>query len=148
MIFLCLILYAFIDSLCQEKYDDMEKVDEENKQQQNTSKGRLLALGSDPWLLFVHGKNEAKHTIYKISDNDYHVKSITCMREKYVRASYHGWMVLESMYSDDCCLFNPASMEEIQLSPLESSFYHHICVLSSPLAAHCCSLLIPKKMKE
>ncbi|KAM7469657.1 hypothetical protein LguiA_007840 [Lonicera macranthoides] len=123
--------------LCaRKKYEDMG-----NKQQRTITKEQLPALGSDPWLVFIHGKKNEKHTIYKISDNKYHAKSIRCMREKYVLASYHGWMVLAGMYSDDCCLFNPTTGEKILLPPLEITLEYHACVLSLPPSDPCCTLL-------
>ncbi|KAM7473971.1 hypothetical protein LguiB_021214 [Lonicera macranthoides] len=54
----------------------------------------------------------------------------------------------ERTKQNDCCLFNPTSMEKIQLPPWETSFYFDACVLSLPPSDPSCILLFITNSEE
>ena len=107
----------------------MEK--ENNKEQRPTySKFPSLAQ-SQPWLVFVHGKNRQRQTFFNILEGRYYVKIIPEMRNKRICSSCHGWLVLKDLNSQDCFFLNPMTLEKIQLPSLHG-FKMQSCNLSSP----------------
>ncbi|KAF8378533.1 hypothetical protein HHK36_029876 [Tetracentron sinense] len=90
----------------------------------------LPASLPSPCLVFSHGKRNRSQTFFSIPKGQYCVKSIPELQQNLICTCSHGWLVMLAFYSDDCFLWNTASMEKIKLPPLKS-FSHRACVLSS-----------------
>ncbi|KAF8017059.1 hypothetical protein BT93_H2312 [Corymbia citriodora subsp. variegata] len=87
---------------------------------------------SCPWLVICHGWEVQRQTFYDILEDRHYTKIIPDLRNKRIRAtSSREWLFLEDQYSDDCCLWNPASLEKIRLPPLEDLACSY-CFFSSP----------------
>ncbi|KAL3829787.1 hypothetical protein ACJIZ3_018589 [Penstemon smallii] len=84
-----------------------------------------------PWLLTSYGVGNDKHSFYNVVENRFHVTSIPELRGKYICASTYGWLVLVNP-SGDCCIWNPESMEKIELPNLPYPLDYTNCVLSKP----------------
>ncbi|XP_026412744.1 uncharacterized protein LOC113308499 isoform X2 [Papaver somniferum] len=107
-----------------------------------------------PWLVFPHGKEGKFQTFYNISDeNRVCNKFIPELSRKrfWQRSSFQGWLVTVCDEEDDptpnfnygdCFLWNPVSMETIQLPSvlywysLGDEYITKDCVLSSPPQRH------------
>ncbi|KAI3849663.1 hypothetical protein MKW98_026577 [Papaver atlanticum] len=102
-----------------------------------------------PWLVFPHGKEGKFQTFYNISDENRACnKFIPELSRKrfWQRSSFQGWLVTVCDEEDDptpnfsygdCFLWNPVSMETIQLPSVLNWFirddhFTKDCVLSSP----------------
>ncbi|KAI3467524.1 hypothetical protein Pfo_024187 [Paulownia fortunei] len=94
-----------------------------------------------PWLLISHGQQHEKQCFYSISENRFHATSIPELCDKYVLGCAYGWLVLVDTDTDDCCLWNPVSMEKIELPQLEYSSMYNRCVLSKPPTEPDCHIL-------
>nr|GMC71311.1 F-box/kelch-repeat protein At1g57790-like [Ipomoea batatas] len=72
-----------------------------------------------PLLVYFHGKKSNTQTFYDIERDNYEVKKIPDMFNKYVGKSSHGWSVMidVNMRSGTCFLLNIASLEKIKLPP-------------------------------
>jgi hypothetical protein len=106
----------------------------------------FIAPKSYPWLIICDGKHRDRQIFYDISNNRYDKKSIPEMCNKLIYACSHGWLVLVDSNSKDCCLWNPISLEKVQLPRLESIDYR-ICTLSSSPSDPKCHILFfhPRK---
>ena len=111
------------------QYKIMEK--ENNKEQRPTYSKFPSLSQSQPWLVFVHGKNRQRQTFFNILEGRYYVKIIPEMRNKRICSSSHGWLVLKDLSSQDCFFLNPMTLEKIQLPSLHG-FKMLSCSLSSP----------------
>ncbi|KAK4730785.1 hypothetical protein R3W88_023773 [Solanum pinnatisectum] len=85
-----------------------------------------------PWLLICHGDVMQKQTFFSVSENRYYIKSISELKEKILCAYADEWLVLQSIYSNDCYLWNLISNEKIQLPPLPAKCDILKCLLSAP----------------
>ncbi|KAG8378139.1 hypothetical protein BUALT_Bualt08G0107000 [Buddleja alternifolia] len=95
-----------------------------------------------PWLLISsHGAPHAKQFFYSISEDRFHATSIPELCNKCVLASAYGWLVLVDHDTDDCCLWNPVSMDKIELPELDCSSIYNRCVLSKPPTDPECHIL-------
>ncbi|KAI3467522.1 hypothetical protein Pfo_024185 [Paulownia fortunei] len=94
-----------------------------------------------PWLLISHGQQHEKQCFYSIPENRFHATSIPELCDKYVLGCAYGWLVLVDTDTDDCCLWNPVSMEKIELPQLEYSSMYNRCVLSKPPTEPDCHIL-------
>ena len=103
-------------------------------EKQNKDSHPFIAPKSYPWLVICDGKHEERQTFFDISTNRYHIQSIPEMCNKLIYASSHGWLVLVEYKLQDCCccLWNPISLEKIQLPQLESIDYNACTLSSSP----------------
>ncbi|KAK9292361.1 hypothetical protein L1049_020327 [Liquidambar formosana] len=101
----------------------------------------------DPWLVFLHGRRGQNQTFYSLSENRYHVRNIPNMRRKCFCTSSHGWIVIVDIYSDDCFLLNPVSMDKRQL-PSAKSLTYDLCVLSSSPDDPNCIVLFIRNIKK
>ncbi|TMW80294.1 hypothetical protein EJD97_021778, partial [Solanum chilense] len=85
-----------------------------------------------PWLLICHGDLMQKQTFFNISDHRYYMRNISELKERILCAYADEWFVLESIYSNDCYLWNLVSNEKIQLPPLPAKCDIVKCLLSAP----------------
>ncbi|KAG5584127.1 hypothetical protein H5410_044561 [Solanum commersonii] len=85
-----------------------------------------------PWLLICHGDVMQKQTFFSVSENRYYIKRIPELKEKILSAYADEWLVLQSIYSNDCYLWNLISNEKIQLPPLPAKCDILNCLLSAP----------------
>jgi len=85
-----------------------------------------------PWLLICHGDVMHKQTFFSVSENRYYMKSIPELKEKTLSAYADEWLVLQSINSNDCYLWNLISNEKIQLPPLPAKCDILNCLLSAP----------------
>ncbi|WMV44541.1 hypothetical protein MTR67_037926 [Solanum verrucosum] len=85
-----------------------------------------------PWLLICHGDVMQKQTFFSVSENRYYMKSIPELKEKTLSAYADEWLVLQSISSNDCYLWNLISNEKIQLPPLPAKCDILNCLLSAP----------------
>lgn len=87
-----------------------------------------------PWLVISHGKHNQKQTFFSISENRYYPKVIPEIRNKYIWTLSYGWFLLMDHDSKDAFLWNPISMEKLQLPPVEwpSNETYGICIVTSP----------------
>ncbi|KAH0632411.1 hypothetical protein KY290_035835 [Solanum tuberosum] len=85
-----------------------------------------------PWLLICHGDVMHKQTFFSVSENRYYMKSIPELKEKTLSAYADEWLVLQSINSNDCYLWNLISNEKIQLPPLPAKCDILKCLLSAP----------------
>uniref|UniRef100_A0A2N9HT55 KIB1-4 beta-propeller domain-containing protein n=1 Tax=Fagus sylvatica TaxID=28930 RepID=A0A2N9HT55_FAGSY len=108
-------------------------------EKQNKDSHPFIAPKSYPWLVICDGKHEERQTFFDISTNRYHIQSIPEMCNKLIYASSHGWLVLVEYKLQDCCccLWNPISLEKIQLPQLESIDYNACTLSSSPSDPEC-----------
>ncbi|KAF8376665.1 hypothetical protein HHK36_031667 [Tetracentron sinense] len=86
-----------------------------------------------PWLVFAHGKRMKYQIFCSITDQKMYIRSIPEMRRKFCWASCYGWLVMCDLNMTDLFLWNPVSLEKIQLPPLLSlKSIQYNCTLSSP----------------
>ncbi|KAL3743583.1 hypothetical protein ACJRO7_018801 [Eucalyptus globulus] len=86
-----------------------------------------------PWLMICHGREFQRQTFYDISEDRRHTKMIPDLRNKFILAtSSREWLFVEDRDSDDCSLWNPASLEKIRLPPLEDLACSSCFLSSSP----------------
>ncbi|KAF8391732.1 hypothetical protein HHK36_021966 [Tetracentron sinense] len=86
-----------------------------------------------PWLGFAHGKRMKYQIFCSITDQKMYIRSIPEMRRKFCWASCYGWLVMCDLNMTDLFLWNPVSLEKIQLPPLLSlKSIQYNCTLSSP----------------
>ncbi|KAG8364308.1 hypothetical protein BUALT_Bualt19G0115200 [Buddleja alternifolia] len=85
-----------------------------------------------PWLLVSHGKQYSKQIFYSVFDKRFHTRRVPDLRDKWVLASTYGWLATMDRDTADCCLWNPASMEKIDLPFLFRPFTYKRCFLSKP----------------
>ncbi|CAN4117162.1 unnamed protein product [Withania somnifera] len=100
----------------------------------------LIRTNPHPWLVIFHGQKLQKHTFFSITENRSYETSIPELQNVIIRAYAHEWLVLEDIYSTDCCLWNPISNDKIQLPPLPYSNRLE-CLLSAPPHDPQCRLL-------
>ncbi|OMO65518.1 hypothetical protein COLO4_31188 [Corchorus olitorius] len=85
-----------------------------------------------PWLLISHGKHYQRQTFYSVSQRRYYTKLIPEMCNKKICYGSFGWYLLvDRVSSDNCLLLNLASMETIQLPPLNMKDFT-FCILTAP----------------
>lgn len=97
-----------------------------------------------PLLLISHGEWFERHLIYNISDNRCKMLDIPVLCNKKVLGSSHGWLILVGYYNtEECCLFNPVSMDIIALPPMSKifRFSHKQCILTKPPTEPDCHIL-------
>ncbi|KAH0632813.1 hypothetical protein KY284_035599 [Solanum tuberosum] len=85
----------------------------------------------DPWLVMCDGDVRQKQTFFSVSQNQYYIRRIPELKEKIIRANAVEWLVLQSIYSTDCYLWNLISNDKIQLPPLPECTILE-CLLSAP----------------
>ncbi|KAL5718604.1 hypothetical protein ACHQM5_011488 [Ranunculus cassubicifolius] len=79
---------------------------------------RSTPLVYAPSFVISHGNTYQNQTFCIPSDGSYHVRSVPEMRGMRCDGSRYGWLILQSYFSDECHLFNPVTLEKIQLPPL------------------------------
>ncbi|KAK6115050.1 hypothetical protein DH2020_007319 [Rehmannia glutinosa] len=95
-----------------------------------------------PLLLTSHEENYEKQSFYRFLENRYRTTSIPILCNKRILASTHeGWVVLVHSSNNDCCLWNPVSMEIIELPRLDKSYLYNKCILSKPPTEPDCHIL-------
>jgi hypothetical protein len=94
-----------------------------------------------PQLVICDGKQKQRQTFFDVSKDRYYTESIPEMCNKFIYACSHGWLVLVDLNFEDCFLWNPISLEKIQLPLLPESFNYHFCVLSSPPCDPTCRIM-------
>ncbi|KAF8410732.1 hypothetical protein HHK36_003269 [Tetracentron sinense] len=108
---------------------------------------RPPAPGPAPWLVIPHGKTSKDQTFYSILEPEKnYLRRIPEFRRKFCWASDHGWMVMsddEDSADDHYFLWNPVSLETIQLPPLslKTREQSYKCTLSSPPSNPDCMVL-------
>ncbi|KAL5718590.1 hypothetical protein ACHQM5_011475 [Ranunculus cassubicifolius] len=77
-----------------------------------------------PCFFISHGNTYKNQTFCIPSDGSYHVKSVPEMRGMGCRGSSYGWLIMQRYFSRECHLFNPVTLNKIQLPPLpHDTFY-------------------------
>ncbi|KAI3411210.1 Protein kinase domain-containing protein [Psidium guajava] len=95
-----------------------------------------------PWLLILHGSDGHRQTFCNITEDRYYTRKIPDMLNQRTHLTSLEWMVLEDCDSEECCLWNPSSMEKFQL-PCARGVAPDRCFLSSsPRDPHCTVFLI------
>ncbi|KAG8366540.1 hypothetical protein BUALT_Bualt17G0090500 [Buddleja alternifolia] len=102
-----------------------------------------------PWLMVSQGTELQNHCFCNISKHQYFERSIPEFCQKQVALTSYGWLALFDLNTSpvDCCLFNIASQEKIQLPPVEldpkSKGRRHLnCILSKPPNDPDCHVLL------
>ncbi|KAK4731167.1 hypothetical protein R3W88_024155 [Solanum pinnatisectum] len=85
-----------------------------------------------PWLVMCDGDVLEKQTFFSVSKNQYYMRRIPELKEKIIRAYADEWLVLESLHSSDCYLWNIISNDKIQLPPLPECKILNCALLSAP----------------
>lgn len=93
-----------------------------------------------PWLVMCDGDVRHKQTFFSVSQNQYYLRRIPELKEKLIRAHADEWLVLQSIYSSECYLWNLISNDKIQLPPLPECTILE-CLLSAPPNDPECQLL-------
>ncbi|KAF8395792.1 hypothetical protein HHK36_019743 [Tetracentron sinense] len=77
-----------------------------------------------PWLVFSHGKGGKNQMFFNILEQDKNYsRSIPEMRQKFIHASQHDWLVMSDRnFEEHCFLWNPVSLETVQLPPLKVEY--------------------------
>lgn len=96
---------------------------------------------SPPSLLISQGPLLEKHLLYNVSDNRYRVLNYPILLNRKVVECGHGWLVLLELEEDECCLFNPISMDTIALPRLEYANGYKQCILTKPPNEPDCHIL-------
>lgn len=96
------------------------------------------AQQTQPWLLMCHGRDLQRHTFYNISEDRYYTRTIPELKNKRIWASFYGWLLADDCDIDDSFLFNPTTLEKIQLPPIKE---YRACGLSKPPTDPDCHLL-------
>lgn len=103
---------------------------------------RETSESSMPLLLISHGKWFERHLIYNMLDNRCSMLNVPVLRNKKVVGYSHGWFILVGYHNtDECCLFNPISMDITPLPELEDSENHNQCILTKPPTEPDCHIL-------
>uniref|UniRef100_M0ZSA9 KIB1-4 beta-propeller domain-containing protein n=1 Tax=Solanum tuberosum TaxID=4113 RepID=M0ZSA9_SOLTU len=118
---------------------------EENKKEKY---GQPPYSAQHPWLLICHGDVMHKQTFFSVSENRYYIKSIPELKEKTLSAYADEWLVLQSINSNDCYLWNLISNEKIQLPPLPAKCDILSCLLSAPPHDSECQVIFQIKETE
>uniref|UniRef100_M0ZS32 KIB1-4 beta-propeller domain-containing protein n=1 Tax=Solanum tuberosum TaxID=4113 RepID=M0ZS32_SOLTU len=101
-----------------------------------------------PWLLICHGDVMHKQTFFSVSENRYYMKSIPELKEKTLSAYADEWLVLQSINSNDCYLWNLISNEKIQLPPFPAKCDILSYLLSAPPHDSECQVIFQIKETE
>lgn len=95
-----------------------------------------------PWLVICDGKHGQQQFFFDVTKDRYYTASIPEMFDKSIYPCSRGWLVLvDHLNSKDCYLWNPISLEKIQLPLVPESFHCDLCVLSSPPSDPTCHIL-------
>lgn len=68
-----------------------------------------------PWLLIRHGSAWHRQTFCDVSEDHYYTRIILDLCNKQIYPTSREWLVLRDWYSEECCVWNPNSMEKVQL---------------------------------
>lgn len=110
---------------------DMEKEQKKEKYAE-FDQPPFSAQQQHPWLVICHGNFLKKQTFFSVSENRYYMRDIAELKERIISAYADKWLVLESIYSNDCYLWNFSSKDKIQLPPLPDECEILKCLLSAP----------------
>lgn len=97
-----------------------------------------------PWLLILHGSAAHRQTFYNILEDHYYTRIIPDMLNQRTCPTSSEWMLLEDCDSEECCLWNPSSMEKVQLPRARGIVYDCCFLSSSPGDPHCTIFLVDK----
>ncbi|KAJ4844852.1 hypothetical protein Tsubulata_021830 [Turnera subulata] len=113
---------------------------EKGEEEERPSRLQPPALGTNPWLVYSHGKRYRNQSFYDVSGGSCHLKSIPEMRNKLIWNYSYGWLILSHASKDgttlpkkdrDCSLLNLISMQNIKL-PRMTNFATSYVLLSRP----------------
>ncbi|KAG8370539.1 hypothetical protein BUALT_Bualt14G0128100 [Buddleja alternifolia] len=90
-------------------------------------------------LLLISQKE--KQFFYNILDNRFHTINIPELRNKYILTSAFGWLILVDINTEDCYLWNPVSLDKIELPELTCPLTYNKCHLSKPPTEPDCHIL-------
>ncbi|WCJ33976.1 hypothetical protein M5689_015303 [Euphorbia peplus] len=83
-----------------------------------TEEDMELGTPLHPWLLIQDATDKCKLIYYDVSEKKYYKKMIPDMENKEVCSSSYGWFILKDCALKVYYLFNPITLEMIQLPPL------------------------------
>ncbi|KAJ4833663.1 hypothetical protein Tsubulata_009030, partial [Turnera subulata] len=66
----------------------------EGEEEERPSQLKPPALGTNPWLVYSHGKRYRNQSFYDVSGGSYHLTSIPEMRNKLIWNCSYGWLIL------------------------------------------------------
>uniref|UniRef100_M0ZS33 KIB1-4 beta-propeller domain-containing protein n=1 Tax=Solanum tuberosum TaxID=4113 RepID=M0ZS33_SOLTU len=101
-----------------------------------------------PWLVICFGGELENQTFFSVSEDRYYMRHIPELKEKIIRAYADEWLLLESIYSSDCYLWNLISNDKIHLPPLPTECEIMMCLLSAPPHDPECQILFLIKETE
>ncbi|KAL3631555.1 hypothetical protein CASFOL_024539 [Castilleja foliolosa] len=94
-----------------------------------------------PFILTIRYWQHGKYLIYRPVDGESRIMCTQILVNKYVVASAYGWLVLMDQIEEDCCVWNPSSMDIIKLPRLQNFDVYRKCVLSKPPTEPDCHIL-------
>ncbi|KAL7117716.1 hypothetical protein ACP275_03G090700 [Erythranthe tilingii] len=117
--------------------------------------GENMEKESPPLLLISHGHSlYDKHSTYDLLENSCRfLGNIPILCNKRVFGSSYGWLALVDVEVDDdrkgkCCLWNPMSMDIIQLPLLDRPYVCNQFILSKPPTESGCYILFNSMMEQ
>ncbi|XP_055811603.1 uncharacterized protein LOC129881421 [Solanum dulcamara] len=121
---------------------------EEYKKEKYVESAQPPYSAQHPWLVICHGEDLEKQSFFSVSENRYYMRHIHELKEKIICAYAVEWLVLESIYSSECYLWNLISNDKIQLPPLPAECEILKCLLSAPPHDPECQILFLIKETE
>ncbi|KAL7117753.1 hypothetical protein ACP275_03G093300 [Erythranthe tilingii] len=107
----------------------------------NVANGEIEA----PFLMITHGNEFEKHLLYSVSEKRFRkINNFSVLDGKKVLSCSYGWLILVASVANnaDCCLYNPISMDTIELPKLNKGYTYVQGILTKPPTEPDCNYIL------